>query len=277
MADAKAEDTGSAFDLSAPTPTEWEDRARLFFNYLRLSPGYWLAHNYPQGRRIPRAMSLVHKQFLASHERYGDVYGQTFIEWMQGRENLFKPRVTQSPRVLTGKQHYRVDAEDLLIHISAGSNIPSSQTLAALLAPYSSERASNTAANGRCNIRLKSLWKMLYLAYVRLTNPDIELWRVGVLAKTVDRFGATLDPWGPRSLAKDSMKRRHLTLIVHRLLERGCLVAENAASGEFPRDTHREGMQLRFDFENLEYVRRLQTLGEFELANAQKRIRQLAK
>lgn len=277
MAHAKSAESDNLFGSTSQLHLEWVDRARLLFNYLRLSPGYWFAHNYPREQRISRAMSALNRQFLTSHQRYGDVYSQTFSEWIQNRQHLFRPKVTRLPRILTGQRDYLVDADDLLIHIPAGIRLPSAQTLASLLAPYSSSEKIDPRNNDCCSIRIKSLWKMLHLAYVRLLNPDIELWRVGVLAESVERFGSSLDPWAPRRLAKDSLKRRHLTLVVNRLLERGCLVAENAALGVFPADTRREGLQLRFDFENFEYGQRLRALGKDELIHSKERIRQLTK
>ena len=85
-------------------------------------------------------------------------------------------------------------------------------------------------------VRVASLWKIINLVYTRALNPDIEQWRVGALVKLVKAFEHCLDPWAARSVRGHEDMRRHMNLMVKRLLDRAALIAENAARDLFPND-----------------------------------------
>jgi hypothetical protein len=97
------------------------------------------------------------------------------------------------------------------------------------------------------SIRYKTLWRALATVYERAKHPDIELWRVGLLANCVERFNGQLDAWATKKSAHHAQMRRHLTLIVVRMLVLAL-----------------EGSQLQFPFAELQLHNRLMTSGDAE-------------
>ena len=110
----------------------------------------------------------------------------------------------------------------------------------------------------------KMLWKSLNLVYVRALNPDLELWRAGALAMTVDRFVGRLDPWASKHKNTDAEMRNHMTQIVVRNQKQSLYLAEQAALGNFPNNNPPNNIQGRFDFEDDTFTKRIFASGKDE-------------
>jgi hypothetical protein len=113
--------------------------------------------------------------------------------------------------------------------------------------------------------------------YERAKHPNIELWRIGLLAQLVERFTDKLDPWCEKKSAKDAQMRRHLTLMTVRAIFLALVIAENAAQGFFPTRTPVSGEQLEFPFAQQRLHALLSAQGDAEyrviLAHATARVR----
>ena len=216
------------------------DLRRLFFNYLRISPSYRLAC-LNQDKRLKPSMPPHTKAVLLSYRRFGDVWSKDFEDWDA-------PAPMRSGNPTRRVQALPPDA----------ATLRSERNVTLVLVPnelHSDEKVfqfkaivSADAVKRHLPVRPRTLWKNLAVVYLKARHPEAELWRIGLLAGAVERYKDLIDPWCPRKLARDAAERRHLTLIVIRLLKNALAVAENAAVGLFPSADREPWQQLQFPF-----------------------------
>jgi len=218
------------------------DLRRLFFNYLRISPSYRLAAEATATRIKPR-MPEHSKAVLRCYNRFGDVWQRDFETWAD--PTVFPSgNPTRHLQALPPDTPYVPTANRNVTLVVVPNELPRARKLEEFRDIIAAGSTSQHLA-----VRPKTLWKNLAAVHTRARYPDAELWRVGVLAGSVERYSGRIDPWCPRRLARDAAERRHLTLIVIRLLKHALTLAENAAVGMFPNPDPQPWQQLTFEFE----------------------------
>ena len=246
-----------------------QDFTRLLFNYLRVSPNYWLVAQQSGHIRLHKHMHPEQRAAIKCYRHYGDVYNQGFDTWDKKNARHWQLPQRRDVELLSGVERERIQDQDAFVHLPWDAELPSAKQIQDLLAAHRAKQAVVAAAD-QTRIRLASLWKILHLVYTRAMHPDIEQWRVGAMVKLVKEFAHELDPWGPRSTRGVEQMRRHMNLMVRRWLDRGAVIAANAACGLFPSDEgHVAGAeawrQIRFDFEDSSYLQRLFAQGHEEV------------
>ena len=247
-----------------------QDFARLMFNFLRCSHRYWLISQNTKKLRKHKGWPEQDKSALDCYRLFGDVSGP-FEPWAEHHKRKFigheEPIIefqrgsevrslAANDLVLVIPQSYQVPSEEEWLKIRSKLKIKSQLQEAALAAEKVVGNAIKQVA-----IRSSSLWKILNLVYLRAQFPEIEQWRVGAMAKLVKRFALVLDPWEARSRKGAEEPRHHMNLMVRKCLDRGALIAENAAQNIFPSDAGAISKQLRFDFEDSYFRSRLLSPG----------------
>jgi hypothetical protein len=238
-----------------------EELHRLLFNYLRISPSYGLICANG-ARRVTRITPEASRKVIKTFKQYGDVFGLNFDAWAGPALAASGYTTLPAQGLIRHVKPQTVDqGEYLTLHVP--KNLPIRTQL------IECERllrlnAAPLQPKLEAVIRHKTLWKALATVYERAKHPDIELWRVGLLANCVERFNGKLDAWAAKKQAQHSEMRRHLTLIVVRFLVLALLVAENAAMGAFPVKLPLDSAQIEFPFAELELHNRLMASGDAE-------------
>jgi hypothetical protein len=207
--------------------------ARLYYNYLRLSPSY-AAGCIHRLRKKGRKLNSHGQRVLACVDKYGDVHETSFADWVSGpgRSRAVVPAVM--PELMTAKSLKIGHQSDLFIRFPNGANaMPQLQFLAWVSAIVPS------VAREYGGIRLtpvmqKNLWRDVYLAYLLKNYPEAELWRLGAEAMLVDRFIGKVEPTGRRMNSSQDYERRLLVATVVRHRAWAANISEHAAIDEFP-------------------------------------------
>ena len=254
----------------------YQEMARLFFNFLRISPSYTAASQYKRPNRLPKKMSSENRQVLDTYAKYGCVLSCTFDDWITEHQSLelcVKPPIIE---VLRGKDRLFICDDDILLKLCGNQEPPSiSQLINALSEIWPNTKIKQIHSQVLKGTRLKNMWKDLLLIYTMALNPDLELWRVGSMAMLVDRFIGRLDPLAARQKSGDDHMRRHMTLMVMRHKEFALSVSERAALEQFPSRQLTKDAQSRFNFEDESFSKRLFELGNHEFDCAKNRVSQL--
>ncbi len=235
--------------------------ARLFFNFLRISPSYALVSSSP-GIKVTRKTPERSAQVIRTFKAYGDVHIQSFDAWMKSCPRLSGKTTLESKTLIISKQERQPRPENhLSIFVPLGLKpVEATRQFREMVVPQ-----LNTGPHQcRHNIRRKTLWKALATVYQRAKHPSLELWRIGLLANLVDRYQGKINPWEQKKLAKQAEMRRHLTLMVVRALVLALVVSENSAIGAFPVKTPISGEQLEFPFAEHRLFRLLSESGDTE-------------
>lgn len=238
-----------------------EELPRLLFNYLRISPSYALVCLSPP-KRLARSTPSGSRQVIDTFRIYGDVYRRSYDAW-RGPHLAVSGKTTPPDQGLTGQRDCQETLGDDFITLSIPRNLSLKEQLSECKRLLRCSKAPRQQFS-HVKIRTKTLWKALATVYERAKHPDIELWRVGLLANCVERFNGQLDAWATKKLAQHAEMRRHLTLIVVRTLFLALLVAENAAHGAFPARTPLPGIQMEFPFSELRLHHQLMASGDEE-------------
>ena len=253
-----------------------QDFTRLLFNFLRVSPNYWVVAQQAGHIRLYKNMHPDQRAAIGCYRRYGDVYNQGFDLWEQKNARYWQLPRHSAVGLYSGQERTLIQDQDAFVHLPFDAALPTARQIQDLLAAHRAKQALIAAAE-KTRIRSISLWKILQLVYTRAMHPDIEQWRVGALVKLVKEFAHELDPWGARSKRGVDQMRRHMNLMVRRWLDRGAVIAANAACGLFPSDEAQFAgpeawRQTRFDFEDSSYTQRLFAMGQGEMEFASARV-----
>lgn len=248
-------------DFSRANQALGDDYERLLFNYLRISPSYALICE-SNGQKITRSTPEFSRRIIHTFQKFGDVYSLHFVDWL-GSHRAVSQKTTAPNQALL---------------ITPGQTVTCPPGYQGVLFPTVSTAVERAKICSQLQkrpmpsksylsdpiIRSKTLWKALAAVYERAKHPEIELWRVALLANVVDRLKGKLDPWGGKKAAKDAELRRHLTLMVVRALFLALIVSENAAQGFFPTRAEVPGEQLEFPFAQLKLHGLLSSQGDAE-------------
>ena len=240
-----------------------QDIKRLLFNFLRISPSYWSVCSNPKKIRLRKHMPIEQRNAVLCHRRYGDVFTNSYQGWSDLNPKLFVSHVGPAVALYSSNQVHQIKDGDMFAHLPHASPLPTDAQWLDMLERLRRQRKANSLIE-KLKVRISSLWKILNLVYTRALHPDIDQWRVGALAQLVKGFVGKLDPWGSRSKSGDEHMRRHMNIMVHRWLDRGAIIAENAAHDLFPNDQGSISKQIQFDFEDRDFVGRLFSLGNEE-------------
>ena len=243
-------------------------RARLRFNFLKLSPSYAAGcHQLASGVSKPK-VNAQGRAVLKTIGRYGDVSKVKFEEWALTNAHTYMPN-RDAIEIRSGEDLKSIAKTDLVLCFPNGVNTMSDRDLLAFI------KANVPKADG--DLRLtpvvtKNLWKNIYLSYLTFCNPQEELWRLGAEAMLVDRLVGKINPAGKRMNSSEEHERRHLTLTVVRHKQWAFNVAEHAAVDDFPCKEQFGAVQGGFDFLNAERAQELFATGAEEFAHARDQV-----
>jgi len=249
----------------------WEqDDQRLFFNFLRFSPTYWQVCSNTLTLRLHKHMQDDQRAAIQCQRRYGSVFDTSYHDWSNMNRIKFKNDSKPAIQLLDGSQAGVINSDDQFIHLPKGANTKI-RDLKLLLDRVPISQIISTSVKA-VKVRVASLWKIINLVYTRALNPDIEQWRVGALVKLVKAFEHLLDPWAARSVRGHEDMRRHMNLMVKRLLDRAALIAENAARDLFPNDQGVLHPQFKLNFGDSNFATRLFAQGDCEAIYARNQV-----
>lgn len=238
--------------------------ARLFYNYLRLSPSY-AAGCIHRLRRSHQKLNRQGARVLACVDKYRDVHATSFEDWIRGPGSLRMACSSVMPELLTAKALVVGHQSDLFIRFPFGLNAMPQLELLALISAMVPSVSRNTCSLRLTPVMQKNLWRDVYLAYLIKNYPDTELWRLGAEAMLVDRFIGKVEPTGRRMNASQDYERRLLVATVVRHRAWAANISEHAAIDEFP---CKEAMLNGQHFLDLHAVDLLQHLAEHSMNEA---------
>ena len=241
-------------------------RYELFFNYLRISPSYFVAVFSESEEQLAARLGDAERaeKVWNTRQDVGNVYNMMFKEWwLTCGINLFGVH-TRRPEVrgiayLTGNYPDRVlvsHAEEelgnflrgryeeqgrpdsILISVPLGqSRIKTSRELYDILKqqeerfPVSKPVPKYQLEQNK--IQDQRLMLGYNLAFFKAVFPSWELWRVGAHAR-ISKKHAALSPLTDKKDIHNAEARRGLTMIASRMYKETLTIAENAAIGKFP-------------------------------------------
>ena len=213
--------------------------ARLFYNYLRLSPSY--AAGCLHGLRSTGSKLNRHgAKVLACVNKYRDVHQTSFEDWVAGAGNVRIKAPSRMPEIVTAQTLEIGHQSDLFIRFPYGQNaMPQLELLAMIAATVPAAVKDKLTGQDHIGLRLtpvvqKNLWRDVYLAYLIQNYPEAELWRLGAEAMLVDRFIGKVEPMGRRMNSSQDHERRLLVATVVRHRAWAANISEYAAIDKFP-------------------------------------------
>jgi hypothetical protein len=213
--------------------------ARLFYNYLRLSPSY--AAGCIHGLRSSGSKLNRHgAKVLACVNKYRDVHKTSFEDWVAGAGSVRIKATSRMPQIVTAQTLVVGHQSDLFIRFPYGRNaMPQLELLAMIASIVPSAVKDRSTSQDHAGLRLtpvvqKNLWRDVYLAYLIKNYPEAELWRLGAEAMLVDRFIGKVEPTGRRMNSSQDHERRLLVAMVVRHRAWAANISEYAAIDRFP-------------------------------------------
>ena len=213
--------------------------ARLFYNYLRLSPSYAAGGLHglrSSGSKLNRHGAKV----LACVNKYRDVHKTSFEDWVAGVGSVRIKATSRMPQIVTAQTLVVGHQSDLFIRFPYGRNaMPQLELLAMIASIVPSAVKDRSTSQDHAGMRLtpvvqKNLWRDVYLAYLIKNYPEAELWRLGAEAMLVDRFIGKVEPTGRRMNSSQDHERRLLVAMVVRHRAWAANISEYAAIDRFP-------------------------------------------
>jgi hypothetical protein len=243
-------------------------RARLRFNFLKLSPSYAAGcHQLTNGGVKPK-VNAQGRAVLTTIGRYGDVSKVKFKEWALTNAQTCMPD-RDAIEIRSGNDLKSIAKTDLVLCFPNGINNMTDQDLLAFI---HSHVPKGDALPRLTPVAQKNLWKNIYLSYLTFSNPQEELWRLGAEAMLVDRFVGKINPAGKRMNSSEEHERRHLTLTVVRHRKWAFNVAEHAAMDDFPCKKQFGSTQGNFDFFDTDRAEQMFAAGTEEFAHARAQV-----
>jgi hypothetical protein len=243
-------------------------RARLRFNFLKLSPSYAAGcHQLASGVGKPK-VNAQGRAVLKTIGRYGDVSKVKFEEWALTNAHTYMPN-RDAIEIRSGEDLKSIAKTDLVLCFPNGVNTMTDQDLLAFIHTHVPR---GDALPRLTPVAEKNLWKNIYLSYLTFSNPQEELWRLGAEAMLVDRLVGKINPAGKRMNSSQEHDRRHLTMIVIRHRQWAFNIAEHAAVDDFPCKEQFGAVQGGFDFFDANRAEQLFAAGAEEFAHARAQV-----
>ncbi len=236
----------------------------LWMEYLAVSPSYDLARRHRAGTLTEQERARLPADFedvLAVYDDLGDVQRVSFLDWWSERGLAVfgyegaKPRV-QRIDTLRSNRHRRAaervqsfieddwteqgQPNSMLVSIPVGlSKTRITRQMGKLLSKYDDEQRVLPDAKAKYPLvgtrqRKDTLFRYLFVVWVRCAMPRQPLWRVGVRAKVSDTYSRELDARARIPRGEQVYDRSVLAVLTSRAWSRGIALAENAARGRFP-------------------------------------------
>lgn len=236
----------------------------LWMEYLAVSPSYELARRYRQGGLNHEERETLPKDFetvLAVYDNLGDVQRVLFLDWWRdhglpvfGYEGD-KPSVSRvdtlrstrhrraSERLedfITGTWTAQGQPNSMLVSIPIGlSKIQITRQLNRLMAKYPDEQKVLPEPIAKYPLvgsrqRKDTLFRYLFVVWVRCAMPRQALWRIGARSRVSDTYSRELNPKARLKRGEQNYDRNTLAVLTSRAWNRGLALAENAARGKFP-------------------------------------------
>jgi hypothetical protein len=236
----------------------------LWMEYLAVSPSYELARRYRAGiltdeehARLPEDFDAV----LAVYDDLGDVQRVSFLDWWSERGlTVFgyegaKPRVQRIDTLRSNRHRKAAERvqnfieEDwieqgqpnaVLVSIPVGlTKTQITRQLGKMLARYEEEQRVLPQRRAKYPLlgtrqRKDTLFRYLFVIWVRCAMPRQALWRVGARARVSDTYSRELDAGARIARGEQVYDRSVLAVLTSRAWSRGMALAENAARGRFP-------------------------------------------
>ena len=207
--------------------------ARLFYNYLRLSPSY-AAGCVHKARGVGQKLNKHGVKVLACVDKYRDVHQTSFDDWVKGAGRSRADVPSLLPELQTSKTLAIGHPSDLFIRFPFGKNALPQLELLAMIAAMVPAAVKNQHAIRLTPVLQKNLWRDVYLAYLIKNYPEAELWRLGAEAMLVERFIGKVEPTGRRMNSSQDYERRLLVATVVRHRAWAANISEHAAIDQFP-------------------------------------------
>jgi len=236
----------------------------LWMEYLAVSPSYELARRYRTGVLTDAEREKLPADFddvLAVYDDLGDIQRVSFLDWWSERGLAVfgyegaKPRVRRMDnlrsnrhRNAAGRVQEFIEGEwteqgqpnAMLVSIPIG--LPKTQItrqIGKLLARYEDEHRVLPERKAKYPLvgtrqRKDTLFRYLFVIWVRCAMPRQALWRVGVRARVSDTYSRELDAKARVRRGEQDYDRNVLAVLTSRACSRGLALAENAARGRFP-------------------------------------------
>ncbi|HQR84431.1 MAG: hypothetical protein B7Y05_13830 [Polynucleobacter sp. 24-46-87] len=240
-----------------------------WFQYLRFSPSYLLAKKARITGLTSQEKKTLPKDFnkvLETYDLLGDVHNTVFrLWWLKNGYDVFgvpykEPGVQGVALVDSAIKPQKEDLNLFFQHLNslhehpqAGKSlvlsIPLNQSsktsLSQIKALLEANKPTKVVAPKKVKPKLclqgqrfnfNALMKGFGLLMFKAAFPQMEHWRLGVVAKLSDSYSPALDHMAPRS-AKDAIEAGDRILmgkITYRALDKYLKIAENAARGKFP-------------------------------------------
>ena len=243
-------------------------RARLRFNFLKLSPSYAAGCHQLAIGGVKLKVNAQGKAVLKTIDSCGDVSKVKFEEWALTNTRLCI-RDRDAVEIHSGNALKSIARKDLVLCFPNGVNTMTDQDLLAFIHTHVPK---GDALPRLTPVAEKNLWKNIYLSYLTFSNPQEELWRLGAEAMLVDRFVGKINPAGKRMNSSEEHDRRHLTMIVIRHRQWAFNVAEHAAVDDFPCKKQFGSTQGSFDFFDADRAEQLFAAGAEEFAHARAQV-----
>ena len=237
-----------------------------WFQFLRLSPSYQLAHRVRGGARLSsvekKGMPKDFDRVLEVYDDFGDVQQALFRFWWldRGLRLMGSPGEPPTVREIAKFGVDSIDpAEDLRaalkLHlqdtwvkqakpdslvISIPLNGQRSKILSSvrkllgehLLPAKAASKAKYKLEKKKTHLR--SLEIALRALWTRALMPDWDLWRIGAETKISPTYSKEIDARAMKKTRDTIAARQMLTIMTSRALFNGLMIAENAARGIFP-------------------------------------------
>lgn len=236
----------------------------LWMEFLAVSPSYELARRYRAGILTDEENAQLPEDFdavLAVYDDLGDVQHVSFLDWWSeqgltvfGYEGA-KPRVQRIDTLRSNRHRKAAERvqnfieEDwiqqgqpnaVLVSIPVGlTKTQITRQLGKLLARYDDEHRVLPERKAKYPLvgtrqRKDTLFRYLFVMWVRCAMPRQALWRVGARARVSDTYSRELDAGARIVRGEQVTDRSILAVLTSRAWSRGLALAENAARGRFP-------------------------------------------
>lgn len=236
----------------------------LWLEYLAISPSYELAQRFRKGTLTDEEQNRLPADFdavLAVYDDLGDVQRIKFLDWWSERGlNLFgyegsKPRVRRIDTLRNNRHRKAAQRVDdfirddwteqgqpnaMLLSIPIGlSKAQITRQLSKLIDRYPEERRVLPVPKSKYPLlgtrqRKETLFRYLFVVWVRCLLVRQPLWRVGARAKVSDTYSPVLNAKARIPRGEQVTDRSVLAALTSRAWSRGLALAENAARGRFP-------------------------------------------
>lgn len=218
------------------TQCQWNaamSKARLFYNYLRISPSY-AAGSVHRTRASRQKLNKHGRAVLACIGKYRDVHQLAFEDWVQGPGRVCMSEPSSLPEFQSVDTLKVGHPSDIYLRFPFGLNGWTVKDLMAAVSAMVPSIAKNKNLTRLTPVVEKNLWRDIYLSYLIKNYPEAELWRIGAEAMLVERFIGKVEPTGRRMNSSQDYERRLLVATVLRHKAWAHNISEYAAMDQFP-------------------------------------------